>query len=124
MPLLFKRFLDFVNEEYELVAKMKEAAPKISKFRLPYHMEDHSILALADDPDDSKIFAELILKGDTICLEYGDAEGSHDKCFDFHAFDNLNAMIGAAYQAWKTKVAELRLTDDDVSVDEFQQKDF
>lgn len=118
MPLLIKRFLDFINEEYEMVQKIREEAPK-SKLKLPYHLEDHSILALADNPDNSKIFAELIVNGNTICLEYGDSTGTHDSCFNYHNFDNVNAMIHAAYTAWKDKVAELQLSDDDISVDEF-----
>lgn len=121
MPLLIKKFLDFINEEYELVTKLKAAAPGTKTLKIPYHLEDAAILALADHPKNSNIFAEIIVKGDNLCLEYGDSDGKHDVNYNFHDYDNVTQMITVAYEEWKQKVEDLHLSEDDVVIDEFSK---
>lgn len=121
MPLLIKKFLDFINEEYELVTKMKAAAPGTKNLKIPYHLEDAAILALADHPDNSNIFVEIVVKGDNLCLEYDNGEGTQKITYDYHTYDNVTAMITAAYDEWKKKVEDLHLSEDDVVVDEFSK---
>lgn len=114
-----RNFIDFINEEYELVTKIKKNGGNFKNIHIPHYLEDHSILALADDPNNSNIFVELIVKGDILCLEYGDLNGSHNISFYFHNYDNIKDMINAAYIVWKEKMHELSLSEDDVSIDEF-----
>lgn len=121
---VIKRFIDFLNEEYELVTKMKDTSSKQpeelkkAKLKLPYHLEDHSILALADEKVNSHNFVELCVHGNDIRLTYGNDEKRVDEDFNFFKYKTIADLIKASYSAWKAKVEEFNLTDDDILVDE------
>ena len=121
---VIKRFIDFLNEEYELVTKMKNTSSnqpeelKKVKLKLPYHLEDHSILALADEKDALHNFVELCVNGNDIRLTYGNDEKTVDEDFNLFKYKTIADLVKAAYGAWKSKVDEYKLTDDDILVDE------
>lgn len=119
-------FKDFINERYEnqteLVKKIqREALKPQQKMSLPYHLNDFAILALADDPNNSEIFAELMVNGDDICLEYGDDRGSYEICYNSKQYKTVLAMLKHAYSEWQNKIKELHLTEEDVAIDELSK---
>lgn len=120
-------FSSFINERYEaeqaeLVKKIQKEALKPQKnMSLPLHLNDHAILALADDPSNTDIFVELLINGENVCLEYGDEEGEHEVCYVSNNYENVVSMLKQAYSDWQKKVEELHLSEDDISIDELSK---
>ena len=117
---MLKKFVEFINEEYELITKMLGAAEenknKKKKFKIPL-LQNHAILALADYKD---TFAELYVNGNNLTLSYKEENGiEKEEIFNLASFDNVMELVEAAYKAWQKKVTELHLEEEDnILIDE------
>lgn len=116
---MLKKFVEFINEEYELITKMLGAAEekkKKKKFKIPL-LQNHAILALADYKD---TFAELCVNGNNLTLSYKEENGiEKEEIFNLASFDNVMELVEAAYKAWQKKIVELHIeNEDDILIDE------
>jgi hypothetical protein len=117
---MLKKFVEFINEEYELITKMMQAAGekrKSIKVKIPF-LQDHAILALADSRHTKDTYAELFVSGNNLTLKYQENDIEKIELFNLAKFDNVTDLVEHAYNAWLKKLEDLHLETDDILIDE------
>lgn len=118
---MLKKFVEFINEEYELITKMMHAAGKKQEnknIKVPF-LQDHAILALADDIEETHDYVELYVDGNNLVLKYSTKDDEKVERFNLASFDNVMELVETAYKAWQVKVHELHLeAEENIIIDE------